>query len=672
MSAKLIFVGIFLGVILYGFMYGHNRAATHEVEEETEKLLGAKPAKTSTVSETDTAALPDGLTAKDACFMLRQKYKIDSAQSLGRASRSVRHHWKSLNCGAITMGEWMELMMSAQSSGHMEESGGTSLMGRKVGVLVNTHIASTHSANSLSSKNTTPKLGASGSADVKSEKSTEEECVRLMKGYHVEIGVSWGTLPASKQKLWASLECDDVMLELEAKKSSKGGSTSGVVKTLESVLKSADKVGAAAGSIFDAAAAAEEGEEQEVVVPKKLGKSKREKLLKGGLDVVDGGSSDQEQAASKVQHLQQEQQQQRVGPAVGSKAAGLFKTNTALPSVTADSVEWCTTMKKKHRVIPMKSWGGLPESAIAQWKERACDLVFTAARMGKKEVTSCDVSNIDKSLPLISVLAASTTRRIVNPSTSKLALFTYLLPSLIRTIDCGFRYEYTLGYDKGDPFYDSEEGMAQVEAWFEAHIRGPLEKNSIIISLRKVKVNNTLKKPGPVFLEMARSAYSGGADYMYRVNDDTEMLGNWPIAFVKALSSVEPKNLAVVGPTCNQGNQKILTHDFVARQHMEVFDMNYYPPELTDWWMDDWISFVYGKKRTFKAAQVKVIHHTGAHGQRYEVDKSHERMLGQLLQSGRQTIRKYMLRVKVDDRLLQAFDKDKFKTESFIHDSVPL
>ena len=33
----------------------------------------------------------------------------------------------------------------------------------------------------------------------------------------------------------------------------------------------------------------------------------------------------------------------------------------------------------------------------------------------------------------------------------------YLLPSLVRSLDCGFRYEYVLGFDKGDPFYDSKE-----------------------------------------------------------------------------------------------------------------------------------------------------------------------------------------------------------------------
>jgi hypothetical protein len=60
-------------------------------------------------------------------------------------------------------------------------------------------------------------------------------------------------------------------------------------------------------------------------------------------------------------------------------------------------------------------------------------------------------------MPLIAIMAASTTRKIITPSTDNLALFTFMLPSLIRTIDCGFRYVYVLGYDKNDPFYDTEE-----------------------------------------------------------------------------------------------------------------------------------------------------------------------------------------------------------------------
>ena len=58
-------------------------------------------------------------------------------------------------------------------------------------------------------------------------------------------------------------------------------------------------------------------------------------------------------------------------------------------------------------------------------------------------------------------MAATTTRKIKKPSTTNLSLFMYLLPSLVRTLDCGFRYEYVLGYDKGDPFYDSKEVSEQ-------------------------------------------------------------------------------------------------------------------------------------------------------------------------------------------------------------------
>ena len=145
---------------------------------------------------------------------------------------------------------------------------------------------------------------------------------------------------------------------------------------------------------------------------------------------------------------------------------------------------------------------------------------------------------------------------------------------------------------------------------------------------------------------MARGAYEGGADYMYRVNDDTEFLHHWPAIFVGALNSI-PSRIGVVGPTCTQGNTEILTHDFVARVHMEIMEMNYYPPELVDWWMDDWISYVYGHTRSFRASQVHVIHHTGAHGRRYEVDSANHKHLTSQMEAGRRRIRGKLL--KLDD-----------------------
>lgn len=138
---------------------------------------------------------------------------------------------------------------------------------------------------------------------------------------------------------------------------------------------------------------------------------------------------------------------------------------TGLIKIPEEYVDWCTESKQKYKVLPMKSWGSLPTNMIEIWKNRRCDLVFTVKRMSRRSVSTCltdtdklkNHPNLNISLPLISVMAATTTRKVKNPSTETMALFIFLLPSLIRTLDCGYRYEYVLGFDKGDPFYDTTE-----------------------------------------------------------------------------------------------------------------------------------------------------------------------------------------------------------------------
>ena len=45
----------------------------------------------------------------------------------------------------------------------------------------------------------------------------------------------------------------------------------------------------------------------------------------------------------------------------------------------------------------------------------------------------------------------------------------------------------------------------------------------------------------------------------------------------------------------------MITHDFVHKTHLRIFD-TYYPPVLSDWWMDDWISHVYPSTNANKVA----------------------------------------------------------------------
>ena len=82
---------------------------------------------------------------------------------------------------------------------------------------------------------------------------------------------------------------------------------------------------------------------------------------------------------------------------------------------------------------------------------------------------------------------------------------------------------------------------------------------------------------------MMAAAAEDGADYLYRVNDDTEFVGTgWAAQAVGALRANTPPNLGVVGPVCNEGNTRILTHDLVHRTHLQIFE-HYYPPIFSDW-----------------------------------------------------------------------------------------
>ena len=272
-----------------------------------------------------------------------------------------------------------------------------------------------------------------------------------------------------------------------------------------------------------------------------------------------------------------------------------------------------------------------------------------AGRFQSFPIAKCDnassVPNIPSSLmlhqePLIAILVATTTRTEPFPSTKTLSLFTLMIPSLIRSLDCGFKYVIVLGYDIGDRFFDNIGGQSAVMTWFKKEIL-PTVGRGVKVELDLVKVKNDIKKPGPVFYEIARRSYDIGADFMYRVNDDTEFHGRWPKLYVETLMNMS-KPYGVIGPRCTTTHNRILTHDFVHRTHMDIFNKKYYPLELVDWWMDDWMSLIYGINRTFMSRDVTVIHHVKYHGRRYEVNMSNQALLTPLKWQSRSRILDWM------------------------------
>lgn len=78
--------------------------------------------------------------------------------------------------------------------------------------------------------------------------------------------------------------------------------------------------------------------------------------------------------------------------------------------------------------------------------------------------------------------------------------------------------------------------------------------------------------------------------------------------------------------------------------------MEYYPDEFDNWWIDDWITTVYGGNNTKRLDNSwEVHHHIHKHGTRYRVDEALQRHLATTVKRGRDTIRKYLNQRKFEN-----------------------
>jgi hypothetical protein len=312
----------------------------------------------------------------------------------------------------------------------------------------------------------------------------------------------------------------------------------------------------------------------------------------------------------------------------------------SLHHASSDGASWCYTLDQALTLYANAAsdhlWDDITDvirhgmtsdtrENVGQWMSRKCDTAMWRRFVKLAPYPSCQAGGRPSLIhspacaglrtcaqrhgrnatytPHIAIIVGATTRKVVAPSTKNMALFTLSLPSIAKTVECGFRYTVFLGYDAGDAFFDSPTGVETLRAWFQANVRRPLLERGIDIDVTPVRVKNASSKPGPVFNAVALQAQSAAVDFFYRINDDTLMLTPWAGAYACSLCSLGPP-YGVVGPV-ESVRVDILTHDFVHAMHLDIFH-EYYPGFLTDWWLDDWISKVYGPARSYRLAEVKV------------------------------------------------------------------
>lgn len=222
-----------------------------------------------------------------------------------------------------------------------------------------------------------------------------------------------------------------------------------------------------------------------------------------------------------------------------------------------------------------------------------------------------------------------------------------LLQSFLPTAQPQYEYRFYFAYDTTDPVYNKTSLRDEVTNSFnhmvstEAQKRGP--STCLHVELYWVHCNYS-GKPSWAHNDAVLAAYNEGADYVLRINDDTEMplRLDWLEAFIVDLRSRRPiPNLGVVGPAHEGGNLAILTHDFTHWTHVAVFGYHY-PRSLPDWSSDDWITLVYGQFNSTvlmcKRDDVKVVHKLAEARYRWTEARIREKILQEEVLKGRQTV----------------------------------
>ena len=177
-------------------------------------------------------------------------------------------------------------------------------------------------------------------------------------------------------------------------------------------------------------------------------------------------------------------------------------------------------------------------------------------------------------------------------------LYNYLSKSLLNTLTDKHEYTMYINIDKDDPIYNK---------------RGELDKLIILLKNKiKVKIISDGKiQKGYVtgmWNYLFKIAYNDNNDYFYQCGDDIDFQHiGWLDTCIDILKS--ENNIGVCGPL-SPPMSRILTQTLVSRKHMEIFGY-YFPPEIKNWWCDDWINIVYHPQYLYMQKSLLAINKGG-------------------------------------------------------------
>lgn len=226
----------------------------------------------------------------------------------------------------------------------------------------------------------------------------------------------------------------------------------------------------------------------------------------------------------------------------------------------------------------------------------------------------------NKTKPLIH-FPLSVTSRALKPRPTKvteLPLLRIFLPSLIRSVEPEkFDYDIGIGADQGDAWFDHPGRTAEMIQWWNSSWEEAFPEGPPPPRLWFAVYDNTASRNVWAVNYIAQRAYEEGADYFYRVNDDTELYANqWSTHLTNALRQMPVPDLGVAGPKDEERPDDLLTHSMVGRPHFDCFGQ-YFSMTFGNFYSDDEIHNMYRPPYDFGAVPqlprnatfLAVLHH---------------------------------------------------------------
>ena len=218
----------------------------------------------------------------------------------------------------------------------------------------------------------------------------------------------------------------------------------------------------------------------------------------------------------------------------------------------------------------------------------------------------------------IGILIPSTTNKRDWKKIEDTSLYNVFLKSFLITYSNEYNYTLYLTIDPDDKLYS---------------IDSEIEKLKRFISIMKnieLKIVYTTDIPKGWVTHMwnraFKIAYDDNCDYFLQCGDDIHFLEkDWVKESIKILEKND--NIGLTGPmdydriksgrnSWPGGARFIQTQNFISRKHMDIFGF-LFPPQLKNWYCDDWITKVYYETGNFHLIR-KFIRNIGG-VPRYEI-----------------------------------------------------